>query len=72
MLKAYTRMLARINSIQSNEEGATAVEYGLIVALIAGVMIVGVALFGTNLADMFNDLAACIQGAPGAAACTFN
>jgi len=37
--------------------GATAVEYGLIVALIAVVIIVAVALLGTNLQAVFNYIA---------------
>lgn len=41
-----------------NEEGATAVEYGLLVALIAIVMIAGVTLVGTSLLALFNDVAA--------------
>ena len=37
-----------------SQEGATAVEYGLLVALIAVVIIVAVTLLGTNLKDIFN------------------
>ncbi len=40
-----------------NDTGATAVEYGLIVALIALAIITAVTLVGTNLSDMFNDVA---------------
>ena len=36
------------------DRGATAVEYGLMVGLIAIVIIVGVALLGTNLQELFN------------------
>ena len=32
MLKAYSRAVARINSLRTEEEGATAAEYGLIIA----------------------------------------
>ena len=42
------------------EEGATAVEYGLMVALIAIVIIVAVALLGTNLSTLFNNTATSI------------
>ena len=38
------------------EEGATAIEYGLIAALIAVVIIAGVTLVGTNLNTMFNSV----------------
>jgi pilus assembly protein Flp/PilA len=50
-------MLDRIRQIVRREEGATAVEYGLIVALIAVVIIVAVALLGTNLAETFSTVA---------------
>lgn len=39
------------------EDGATAVEYGLMVALIAVVIITAVSLLGTNLSDKFTDVA---------------
>ena len=39
------------------DRGATAVEYGLMVALIAAVIITAVALIGTNLDTLFTDVA---------------
>ena len=39
-----------------SDEGATAVEYGLMVALIAVAIIVAVTLIGTNLSAMFNSV----------------
>ena len=39
-----------------NEEGATAVEYGLLVALIAGVIVGAVAILGGTLNTMFTTL----------------
>jgi pilus assembly protein Flp/PilA len=39
------------------EAGATAVEYGLMVALIAVVVIVAVTLLGDNLSVLFNTVA---------------
>ena len=42
------------------ERGATAVEYGLMVALIAIVIIVAVALLGTNLSTLFNTVAGSV------------
>ena len=41
----------------SGEKGATAVEYGIMVALIAVVIIVAVTLLGGNLKAMFNNVA---------------
>ena len=42
------------------ERGATAVEYGLMVALISIVIIVAVALLGTNLSGIFNTTAGSV------------
>ena len=42
------------------EKGATAVEYGLMVALIALVIIVAVALLGTSLSGIFNATASSV------------
>ena len=52
-------------AIKERVEGATAVEYGLIVALIAVVIIIAVALLGTNLAGVFNYIADRIGNAIG-------
>ena len=41
----------------NNEDGVTAIEYGLIAALIAVVIITGVTLIGTNLSTTFNTIA---------------
>ena len=56
----------------SREEGATAIEYGLIAGLIAVVIISAVTLVGGNLTGTFNEIAAnlrCpLRKADGAAA----
>jgi pilus assembly protein Flp/PilA len=58
MIKAIARAQALINSrMRSDEEGATAVEYGLIVAGIAVAIIAAVFLIGTNLNTMFSGIA---------------
>jgi pilus assembly protein Flp/PilA len=41
----------------SSDEGASAVEYGILVALIAVAIIVAVTLVGTNLNITFNEVA---------------
>jgi pilus assembly protein Flp/PilA len=41
-------------------KGATAVEYGLLVALIAAVIIAAVTLFGANLSSQFKKLATTV------------
>ena len=54
-----TKALIKLQQLRS-EKGATAVEYGLMVALIAIVIIVAVALVGTNLKGVFNEVAASL------------
>ncbi len=49
-----------ISRFVKNESGATAIEYGLIVALIAVVIIGAVTAVGTNLSTKFNTVAASI------------
>jgi pilus assembly protein Flp/PilA len=46
-----------------DEDGATAVEYGLMVALIAAVVITAVTLLGTNLNAKFNTVATAVGNA---------
>ena len=50
-------MLTALKNLHSDEEGATMVEYGLIVALIAVVCISAVVLVGTRLSSQFNSVA---------------
>ncbi len=52
-----------IRNFLKDESGASAVEYGLLVALIACVIIVAVTAVGNNLATMFNTVAAHIGDA---------
>ena len=44
----------------ADEEGVTAIEYGLLAALIAVVIIAGAALVGTNLNILFSDIGGCL------------
>jgi pilus assembly protein Flp/PilA len=44
-----------------NESGATAIEYGLIAALIAVVIITGVTAVGTNLSSTFTALSTALR-----------
>jgi pilus assembly protein Flp/PilA len=54
----------------NNEDGATAIEYGLLVALIALVIVAGAAAVGTNLNALFTKISTCLT-TPTAAACKF-
>ncbi|WP_406831797.1 Flp family type IVb pilin [Pedococcus sp. KACC 23699] len=57
MLKFVAKLQTRF---ANREEGATAVEYGLMVALIAIVIIAAVVLLGNNLSSLFNKAATSI------------
>jgi len=50
-------MLHTFTSMIRDEDGATMVEYGLLVALIALVALGAVATLGTNLSGLFNSVA---------------
>ncbi|MGC3995226.1 MAG: Flp family type IVb pilin [Propionicimonas sp.] len=46
--------------VATKERGATAVEYGIMVALIAAVIITVVATLGTNLTNLFSNIGTAI------------
>ena len=48
--------------VWKDTSGATAVEYGLMVALIALAIIIAVTALGTNLSALFNRIANTISG----------
>ena len=64
MLKSFTDLEVRLRdfarSVARRDEGASAVEYGLLVALIAVVIILAVALLGRNVANTFSEVATAI------------
>jgi len=53
-------MLSTLTSMLRDEEGATMVEYGLLVALIAMVALVAVKVLGTNLSSLFSSAAGSV------------
>jgi pilus assembly protein Flp/PilA len=50
-----------VKTFIGNESGATAIEYGLIAALIAVVVITAVTTIGTNLKGTFNNVANSVK-----------
>ncbi|MGT2427779.1 Flp family type IVb pilin [Cupriavidus basilensis] len=54
------RLIAKVKQCIGDESGVTAIEYGLIAALIAIVIIASVQLIGTNLNLVFSDVAAAL------------
>ena len=55
-------MLMSIKRFVKDEEGVTAIEYGMIAALIAVVIAGAVVTVGTNLNAVFNTIATCLSG----------
>lgn len=55
-------MVKFIKKFWQEEEGVTAIEYGLIAALIAVVIIVAVTAVGENLGAVFNYIAGALEG----------
>ena len=57
MLSELTTYLRARTGVATSEEGATAVEYGIMVALIAIVIILAVLFLGETLRDVFSSVA---------------
>ena len=57
------KMKKFLNKVRENESGATAIEYGLIAALIAVVLISSLGLLGNNISTSFNKIAIGVSGA---------
>lgn len=51
-----------VSKFVNDEEGATAIEYGLIAALIAVAIIGAITAVGDNLSDTFDDVASGLAG----------
>ena len=56
-------MMTKLKRFVSDESGATAIEYGLIAALISVVIIGAVTLVGTNLSNTFQTIATKLSSA---------
>jgi len=60
-----TKLYLRTRTWIEDQEGATAVEYGLMVAGIAMLIVVAVWAVGGNLSTMFNNVATRLAGTGG-------
>jgi pilus assembly protein Flp/PilA len=49
-----------LNKIRKDESGATAIEYGLIAALIAVVLITSLTALGTNISGRFSQVSTAV------------
>lgn len=60
-MPSFLQMLQNVLAPRDyRDAGATAVEYGLMVSLIAVVIVTAVTLLGTNLTALFNTVAAAL------------
>lgn len=58
-------MLSFFKSLVNDQDGATAIEYGLIAGLIAVAIVAAVSLIGTDLNTLFTTIDGKIAGANG-------
>ena len=56
-------MMQQIKKFLRDEEGATAVEYGLIIGLIAVLLVIALTAIGTNLQTLFGDVKKALEDA---------
>lgn len=56
----FARLLMILDRVRKDDDGASMVEYGLLVALIAIAAIAGVTLVGSNLSLLFSKVATSI------------
>ncbi len=56
-------MLSFVKSLATDQDGATAIEYGLIAGLIAVAIITAVTLVGTDLSGLFTGIAGKVAAA---------
>lgn len=56
-------LMSNMKCFLQDEEGVTAIEYGLIAALIAVGIIISATAVGTNLAAVFTSIAGSLAGA---------
>ncbi|MBU4231639.1 MAG: Flp family type IVb pilin [Proteobacteria bacterium] len=57
-MKTY---LSKIMAFINDEEGASAIEYGLLVGLIALAIVAGATLLGTSISNMFDRAATALD-----------
>ncbi len=67
----YLRLQTFITSLLKDESGANAVEYALIMALVAVFIIAGIILMATEIGSLFNAMANCLSDSVNCTAATF-
>ena len=56
------KLMNLASTLRSNKDGATAIEYGLIAALIAVAIIGAITLLGTDIGNTFNNTGNSLAG----------
>ncbi len=67
----YSKLQSFITSVLKDDSGANAVEYALIMALVAVFIIAAVILMATEIGNTFNQTAVCLSDAVNCSAATF-
>ncbi len=67
----WVKLRTLLLSLVKDESGANAVEYALIMALVAVFIIAAVILMATEIGNLFNAMAACLSDAVNCDAGTF-
>jgi len=65
----YLRIVLTAHLPNKDERGASAVEYGLLIAGIAALIVVVVFAFGDNIEAIFNDTCDKVAGGDGTGTC---
>ena len=63
------KFLSATRRFLRDEEGVTAIEYGLVASLIAVAIIIGAGLVGTNLNTLFTGISGCLATPPTGTIC---
>ncbi len=61
-----TWVWAKVKSFRHNEDGVTAIEYGVIIAMISGSLLITLPLLGSNISNPLSTLATAIDNGGGA------
>jgi pilus assembly protein Flp/PilA len=56
----FTTLCNTLKRLRRDEEGATMVEYGLLIALIAMVAFAGISILGVNLQSLYTTVAGAV------------
>ncbi len=66
----YLRIMLAARTEKMNERGASAVEYGLLIAGIAALIVVVVFAFGDSLTGIFKDTCSAVTASASSASCS--